>query len=45
MRAWVTTALEVSGLSLIVAGVSTYSVTLGLISAGVALLVIGVVNG
>ena len=41
MRSLVTSLLELAGLALIVAGVAYFSAPLGLISAGCALVVIG----
>lgn len=42
IRKWATTALEVTGLALIVAGISGVSLTAGLIAGGFALILLGV---
>ena len=42
IRKWVTTLLEVSGIALIVAGVSEVSLVAGLIAGGCALILLGV---
>ena len=43
-RKWITTALEVTGMALIVAGVTILLPVAGLIAGGIALVLIGVLS-
>ena len=43
-RKWITTALEVTGMAAIVAGVTILLPVAGLIAAGIALVLIGVLS-
>ena len=42
LRKWATSVLEIAGFALIVSGMWTVSVTAGLVTAGAALVLIGV---
>ena len=44
LRKWATTSLEIAGFALIVVGIWTVSLTAGLIAAGAALILLGVLN-